>query len=61
MEKIIVQFSNADAAQVIAYLASAQDADAYPNQGEVDVSDPRWKDYYDAQAPYIQSLLPSPT
>jgi hypothetical protein len=39
---INVQFSDASEQEVIAYFASPQDAEAYPNQAQIDESDPRY-------------------
>lgn len=62
MTMIYVQFADATQDRVISYFGCPQDEEAFPNQGEIDTSDPRWKAYYDAQDPFwIQPGLPAPT
>jgi hypothetical protein len=57
---INVQFTDASAQVIQAYLASPQDPDLWPNQGTVEASDPRWKVFYDAQPELSRQYLPSP-
>lgn len=45
-----VQFSDAGEKKVIAYLPSRQDEDQWPNQGDLEVDDPRLVEYL-SQAP----------
>lgn len=42
---IIVAFSDADEATIIASFASEQDVESWPHQGLVEESDDRWKSY----------------
>lgn len=59
MTAINVQFSDAAGSAVITYFGSPQDPGAYPNQGTLDASDPRWKAWYDS-VPSCQPFLPAP-
>jgi hypothetical protein len=46
---INVQFTDSDKKVICGYLSEHQDDDsAYPNQGEVDVTDERWLEYYNS-------------
>jgi hypothetical protein len=61
---INVQFTDASAQIIQAYLASPQDPDLWPNQGTVSTSDPRWKTFYDAVYPFGPPMwggMPEPT
>jgi hypothetical protein len=60
MNKVNIQFSDSTQDVVIAYFSNAQDEAAYPNQGVLDLSDARWKAFYDSHTPFLQSLLPAP-
>jgi hypothetical protein len=46
MTSIFVQFSDASQESVISAFSCPQNIEAWPNQGEIDSSDPRWKAYY---------------
>jgi hypothetical protein len=61
MTTINVQFSDSSDEVVVSYFASPQDGNVWPNQGEIDTGDSRWKAYYDTQPEPIKSLLPAPT
>jgi hypothetical protein len=62
MTTLDVQFADATEDRVVSYVGCPQEAAAFPNQGELDASDPRWKTYYDAQDKFcIQPGLPAPT
>jgi hypothetical protein len=58
---IYVQFSDATEAAIAAYWTTPQDPSVYPNQGEVDSSDARWRTFYETCSPYNQAMLPTPT
>ena len=56
-----VQFTGADKKVICGYLSDYQeDEDAYPNQGQVELSDERWKAYYQSLNPMFQQLVPEP-
>ncbi|MBB5189612.1 hypothetical protein HNQ50_000322 [Silvimonas terrae] len=57
---IYVQYADSTKAKITAYFAAPQDAEAYPNQGETDTSDPLWKSYYDGFPASMQANLPAP-
>jgi hypothetical protein len=63
MTTVFVQFSDATETQVVAVFGSAQDAVAFPNQAEVDETDPRYQAFVNpastlagAQAAQITAL-----
>lgn len=58
---IYVQFADSTDAVIIAYLGGPQDPVAYPNQGTVDPSDPRWAVYYAMLSSSVQPYFPAPT
>ena len=47
MTTICVQFSDATEAKIVNCFAGPQDADAFPNQGSVDVDDERYVSFYE--------------
>ncbi|WP_042298947.1 hypothetical protein [Paraburkholderia kururiensis] len=55
-----VQFSDSTEETIIGYFASPQDPAVWPNMGTVEVTDARWKTYYDAQPATSQQYLPAP-
>jgi hypothetical protein len=61
MTVINVQFSDADKTEIVAVFSCPQDPEIFPNQGQVDLSDPMWEKYYSEQPAMIQALLPAPT
>ncbi|MFM0328163.1 hypothetical protein [Paraburkholderia strydomiana] len=61
MTTINVQFADDAHSEIVSYFDSEQDSTAWPNQGTVDSSDPRWKAYYEALSSMMQSGLPAPT
>lgn len=42
-----VQFSDDTQAEIQMYFGAAQDPNIYPNLGTVDLTDARWKTFYD--------------
>lgn len=60
MANINVQFSDDTETTVVGFFGSPQDPNFYPNIGEIDSSDPRWKSYYDNQPAWVQQYLPAP-
>lgn len=55
-----VQFSDENKLSVISYFSDVQsDLNIYPNQGEIEVSDERWKQYYDSQPAFVQLMIPT--
>ncbi|HEN3605201.1 TPA: hypothetical protein U5E37_002700 [Yersinia enterocolitica] len=39
---MLVQFSDSNKTEIIAYLAGPQDTEDFPNQGEIEADDPKW-------------------
>lgn len=57
---INVQFTTADKKVICGYFSDHQDDDeAYPNQGEVELSDERWTSYYNSIGAAFQWMLPA--
>lgn len=58
---INVQFSDlTPTAVIISYYGTRQNPDYYPNMGEVEATDPRWREFYNNAPPDIRPLLPTP-
>lgn len=57
MSEIFVQFSGADAQEVVASFGCMQDSATYPNQAKVAVDDPRWLEYCDSLPESIRESL----
>lgn len=55
-----VQFSDETETVIISHFGAQQDPELWPNQGELSSEDPRWKAYFDAQAPFTKEMLPKP-
>lgn len=55
-----VQFSDATESTIVSYFAGPQDPQVFPNQGQVDTSDSRWKTFFDSLPAYVQQYLPTP-
>jgi hypothetical protein len=60
MATIYVQFTDSTETTIRAAFTNAQNATAYPNQGTVTDSDPRWATFYDAIPIGAQSGWPTP-
>lgn len=59
--RINVQFIDEDEKVICGYFSNHQDdEEAYTNQGEVELSDERWKTYYASVGSAIQWMLPEP-
>lgn len=58
---MFVQFSDSAETTITSYFAGPQDPAVWINQGAIDVSDPRWKAFYNAQSALMQQGLPVPT
>jgi hypothetical protein len=56
-----VQFFDSTETTIVSSFAVPQDASTYPNQGQVETSDPRWKAFFDLMNPAVQKYLPAPT
>lgn len=54
-----VQFKDSTEAEICAFFAAPQDPAAFPNSGSVDVSDARWKTFYESMG-RNQIGLPAP-
>lgn len=46
MTTINVQFSDSTKSTIISAFSCPQDSEVYPNQGQVDATDPMWHTYY---------------
>ncbi|SPA44825.1 conserved hypothetical protein [Cupriavidus taiwanensis] len=55
-----VQFETSEETRIISYFASPQDAEVWPNIGEVQQDDVRWAAFYDAQPESALTMLPPP-
>ncbi|AIS96803.1 hypothetical protein BTHA_2670 [Burkholderia thailandensis MSMB59] len=60
MQTIYVQFSDSTETSICSYFSNPQDPDVYHNQGEVDLSDPRYKEFYASLPEFVQRDLPTP-
>jgi hypothetical protein len=61
MTTIDVQFSDSTNTTITSYFSSPQDVDVWPNSGQLDTSDARWKTFYSAQSAEIQAVIPAPS
>ena len=57
---MFVQFEDDSESVIFSLFSCPQDTDVWLNQGEVQISDPRYKTFYESQAGSIQAMLPSP-
>ena len=57
---IDVQFSDSAETTIVSWFACPQDPTVYPNQGQVDTSDNRYKAFFDARPVSMQKGLPAP-
>lgn len=57
---INVQFSDDEETTIVSIFACEQDTDCYPNQRAVELSDTRYKSFYDALPDQIKSTMPMP-
>lgn len=60
MTTVLVAFDTKDEMNIIACFAAPQPIDQYPFQDGISTSDPRWRTYHSAQAPFLQAYLPPP-
>lgn len=60
MTAINVQFSDSGKSAIVSYFSCAQDPKVWPNFGQVDASDARWKAFYETQPLWTQATLPLP-
>ncbi|AIS96360.1 Uncharacterised protein [Burkholderia pseudomallei] len=58
---MFVQFSGADEKVIVAVFASVQDNKIFMNQGQVDLSDPRYASFFNELPPLAREALPLPT
>jgi hypothetical protein len=61
MTTINVQFSDSTQKSVVSYFGCPQDPSAYPNQGQIDTSDPRYAAFYSSLPPIAQPGMPTPS
>jgi hypothetical protein len=61
MTSIYVQFSDASKTKLVSIFGAPQDATAWPNQGVVDSSDPRYLAYYQSVPSAALLGLPPPS
>ncbi len=57
---MFVQFADSSEKAIIACFANQQDPDVFANQGEVDLTDSRYKTYFDSLPLMAQAGLPPP-
>lgn len=58
--QINVQFFDSSNATVVSYFSGPQDEVEFPNQGQIDSGDARWKTYYNSLPSLSQRSLPTP-
>lgn len=58
--EIYVQYDEGHT-KIIAYFASPQDVDIYPNQGVTTTSDPLYHEFFSSLPYFAQISLPQPT
>ena len=58
---INVQFSDSTETVIVSYFGAPQDSAAFANQGTVEITDARYKVFYESLAASLQSGLPIPT
>lgn len=58
---INVIFSDSTETSVCGYFGSPQDPEVWPDQGQIETNDARWKTYYDALPLEMRDGLPNPT
>jgi hypothetical protein len=58
---INVLFTDSTKTVVQGYFGSPQDPEAWPNQGQIDTSDPLWEAYYNSLPKEMRDGLPVPT
>ena len=56
---LLVQFSDSTQETIIAFLPGLQEPVVFPNQGEVDSTDPRWKAFCHNLPDTVQASMPS--
>ncbi len=60
MTTIHVQFSDESKSAIVSCFQSPQDPKHWSCLGEVEASDPRWHDYYNAMPQYARAYWPAP-
>ncbi|OWS76287.1 hypothetical protein CBW22_07440 [Pantoea sp. VS1] len=58
---IYVQFSDEKQTLIVSIFSCAQDPEIWPNQGIVDESDPRYKDYWNGMDMLTRMGMPTPS
>ncbi|MGS1033101.1 hypothetical protein [Burkholderia glumae] len=56
-----VQFTDSSETAIIAIFGCAQDPKIYPNQGEIETSDPRYGAYYESLPAPAQKWIEAPS
>lgn len=57
---INVQFSDDKETTIVSIFTGKQDDSIFPNQGEVEPSDVRYKSFYNSLPDYMKNLMPTP-
>ncbi|OBR52321.1 hypothetical protein A6456_10490 [Paraburkholderia tropica] len=57
---LFVAFSDNTQTTIIAIFSCAQDEEYWPNQGQIELSDSRYKTYFELQPVFMQQYLPTP-
>ncbi len=60
MVTLYVQFTDSTETVVSSVFPCPQDADLYPNQGEMETSDARYKAFFESLPPVSQTYIPRP-
>jgi hypothetical protein len=60
MTTVYVAFTDGTKTAVSSYFTCSQNLVAWPNQGEMETSDPIWRAFYIAQPGWMQAALPDP-
>lgn len=58
---MFVQFSDADEKVIVALFANEQDNEIFMNQGQVDLSDPRYASFFNELPLLAREAMPLPT
>ena len=57
---IYVQFADSTQKIITTVFSCPQDIDSYPNQAQVDITDERYKAFYQALQEPLQEFMPTP-
>lgn len=58
--RLFVQFEDAKAQKIISLLSAPSDPEEWPNQGEIEISDPLYQEYWSGLSQMVQIMLQAP-